>query len=37
MSKHKLTPNEMKQIAHLMAQRNLSTIGGGEPIRATER
>lgn len=37
MTKHKLTPDEMKQIAHLMAQRNISTVGGGEPIRATEK
>lgn len=37
MSKHKLTLDEMKQVAHLMAQRNISTVGGGEPIRATEK
>lgn len=36
MSKHKLTPDEMKQIAHLMAQRNISTVGSGEYTRATE-
>ena len=37
MSKHKLTLDEMKQIAHLMAQRNISAVGSGEYIRATER
>lgn len=37
MNEHKLTPEDMKQIAHLMAQRSLSSIGGGETIRATER
>ena len=26
MNKHKLTPDEMKQVAHHMAQRSLSTI-----------
>lgn len=37
MSKHKLTPDEMKQIAHHISQRSLSTIGGGEYLRATEK
>ena len=37
MKKHKLTLDEMKQIAHVISQRSLSTIGGGEYLRATEK
>ena len=36
MRKHKLTLDEMKQIAHVISQRSLSTIGCGEYLRATE-
>ena len=37
MSKHKLTPDEMKQIAHFISQRNVSShTSGGEVIRAAE-
>ena len=37
MSKHKLTSDEMKQIAHFISQRNVSSFtSGGEINRATE-
>lgn len=37
MSKRKLTPDEMKQIAHFISQRSTTShTSGGEVIRATE-
>ena len=37
MSKHKLTEEDMKQIAHYISQRSISTIGTGEVIRSAEQ
>ena len=37
MSKHKLTEEDMKQIAHYISQRKLSSDTSGQPILSTEQ
>ena len=37
MTQHKLTEDDMKQIAHHISQRGLATVGTGEYLRATEK
>lgn len=36
MKQHKLSKEDQKQIAHYIAQRNISHIASGQPIAATK-